>query len=145
MSRIAKVVLLPLILATAFAPAATPAPAPGQAAPAPLGKPGQKLRLDAEHTFVYGFTAAPKLGPAIMRVEIFDHDGKRDTKFTLKGDLDMPSMRGAHSTGPRPFQRSNKGVYLLPVELVMPGGWEFKFTFEHEGKQVLEGTYPFEL
>jgi hypothetical protein len=110
----------------------------------PLPKPGEKVPLENGY-FVYGFDKAPKLGTAIMRVEIFTRDGQRDTTFVVKGDADMPSMRGAHKTGDKAFSLSAKGVYLLPVQIVMPGGWEFRFTFEQNGKTMLRGAYLFEV
>jgi hypothetical protein len=110
-----------------------------------LKKPGEKVPLDSGNYFIYGFDKQPKLGTAIMRVEIFSSDGKRDTSFNVKGDADMPSMRGAHSSGDVDFSLSAKGVYLLPVKLVMPGDWELRFTFMKKGKAVYRGAYLFDL
>jgi hypothetical protein len=110
-----------------------------------LPKPGAKTPLGATHYFTYGFTKPPKLGTAIMRVEIFTRDGVRDTSFVVKGDADMPSMRGAHASGDKDFSLSAKGVYLLPVRLVMPGDWEVSFTFIKDGKKMLRGAYLFDL
>ncbi len=110
-----------------------------------LPKPGEKISLDGDHYFTYGFAKQPKLGTAIMRVEIFTRDNVHDTSFVVKGDADMPSMRGAHSTGDKDFSLSAKGVYLLPVRLVMPGDWEVKLTFEKNGKTVFRGAYLFDL
>jgi hypothetical protein len=110
-----------------------------------LPRPGEKIPIGATHYFTYGFTKPPKLGTAIMRVEIFARDGARDTSFVVKGDADMPSMRGAHSTGDKDFSLSAKGVYLLPVRLVMPGDWEVMFTFIKDGKNVFRGAYLFDL
>jgi hypothetical protein len=110
-----------------------------------LPKPGERVSLDPNHYFVYGFDKAPKLGTAIMKVEVFAQDGSHDTTFVVKGDVDMPSMRGAHSTGDKQFSVSKKGVYLLPVPIAMPGEWEFKFTFEKDGKAVFHGAYRFEV
>jgi hypothetical protein len=110
-----------------------------------LPKPGEKIPIGAKHYFTYGFTKQPKLGTAIMRVEIFTRDGVRDTSFVVKGDADMPSMRGAHSTGDKDFSLSAKGVYLLPVRLVMPGDWEVIFTITRDGKKAFRGAYLFDL
>ena len=110
-----------------------------------LPRPGAKIPLGSGHYFVYGFTAPPKLGSAIMKVEVFTLDGRRDTAFRVSGDLDMPSMRGAHITGNRSFSVSNKGFYLLPVQIVMPGDWEMKFAFEKGDETVLRGAYSFNL
>jgi hypothetical protein len=110
-----------------------------------LPKPGEKIPLGTNNYFVYGFTKPPKLGTTIMRVEIFNRDGAHDTSFVVKGDADMPSMRGAHTAGDKDFSLSAKGVYLLPVRLVMPGDWEVSFTFMQKGKPVLRGVYLFDL
>lgn len=110
-----------------------------------LTKPGKKVPLGSGHYFTFGFEKQPKLGNAIMKVEIFTVDGQRDRSFVVKGDVDMPSMRGAHSSGAKNFALSAKGVYLLPVQLVMPGDWEFRFTFEKSGKTVFHGAYLFDL
>ena len=111
----------------------------------PVPKPGERVPLGPEAYFIYGFTKPPKLGTAIMRVEIFRRDGRRDTSYAVKGDVDMPSMRGAHAAGDTPFSLSKKGVYLLPVPLVMPGDWEFRFTFERNGTTVFRGAHLFDL
>lgn len=111
----------------------------------PLPKPGEKIPLDADHYFIYGFEKPPKLGMSIVRVEVFTRDGKRDTSFVVKGDADMPSMRGAHSNGEKEYSLSAKGVYLKPVRLVMPGDWEVTFIFVKKGKVVFRGAYLFDL
>ncbi|NWJ40800.1 MAG: hypothetical protein HXX12_07495 [Geothrix sp.] len=127
------------------APIVAAAPAPGPGTFVSLPQPGRKVPLGKDHYFTYGFTQQPKLGTAIMRVEIFTLDGKRDTTFAIQGDADMPSMRGAHSSGPKAFVLSNKGVYLLPVQLVMPGDWEIRFSFLKNNQAVLRGLYLFDL
>lgn len=111
----------------------------------PLPKPGKQVQIDAGHYFIYGFDKPPRLGTPVMRVEIFTRDGKRDTSFVVKGDADMPSMRGAHSSGAKTFSLSAKGMYLLPVWLVMPGDWEIRFTFSKKGKEVFRGSYLFDI
>ncbi len=111
----------------------------------PISKPGEKVTLDADHYFTYGFEKQPKIGMTIMKVEIFTRDGKRDTSFVVKGDADMPSMRGAHTAGDKDFSISAKGVYLLPIRLVMPGDWEIRFTFVKKGKVVFRGAYLFDI
>lgn len=110
-----------------------------------LAKPGEKIALDRNSYFIYGFDKQPKLGVAIMKVEIFNRNGKRDTSYVVKGDADMPSMRGAHSDGEKAYSLSAKGVYLKPVRLVMPGDWEVTFVFEKQGKVVFRGAYLFDL
>jgi hypothetical protein len=149
---VAGTAALPTAHAASGAPAASPAKAAPASSPAPLPsdfsvlpKPGKKVTLDAGHYFVYGFTKPAKIGMSIMRVEVFTRDGRHDTSFVVKGDADMPSMRGAHTMGDKPFSLSKKGEYLLPIPLVMPGDWEVRLTFVKEGKTVLRGIYLFDL
>ena len=110
-----------------------------------LPKPGARVSLPGNGYFTYGFTKPPKLGMRIMKVEIFTREGKPDTSFTVKGDADMPSMRGVHSTGDQEFVVSAKGEYLLPVNLVMPGDWEVRLSLAKNGQTLLRGAYLFDL
>ena len=52
---------------------------------------------------------------------------------------------GAGATADKDFSISAKGDYLLPVPLVMPGDWEFRFTFVKDEKTVFRGAYLFDL
>jgi hypothetical protein len=139
-----RILVLSALLLGAAAPRVL-AGAPVQEAAQVLPGPGAKVPLGREHYFTYGFVDPPKLGMAVMKVSIFERSGKPETDFSVTGDADMPSMRGAHSTGPRGFSRSKKGTYLLPVSLVMPGTWELRLTFVKDGRSVLCGVYRFDL
>jgi hypothetical protein len=110
-----------------------------------MAEPGKKVPFGSGYYLIYGFDKKPKLGTEIMKVEIFNAQGKKDTSFEVKGDSDMPSMRGAHGTGDKPFALSKKGDYLLPIPIVMPGDWEVKFTVLKEGKVVFRGRYNFNV
>jgi hypothetical protein len=146
MTRIVPLLLCAVTLGLGGAPARVAAEPPAGKVDYPtLPKPGEKVPLGADHYFTYGFAAQPKLGTAILRVEIFTRDGARDTSFVVKGDADMPSMRGAHATGDKEFSVSKKNVYLLPIQLVMPGDWEVRLTFLKSGAAVLRGAYLFDL
>ncbi len=116
-----------------------------QAAYPSMPGPGKKVPVGNDYYLIYGFDKKPKLGTVIMKVEIFTKEGKKDTSFEAKADSDMPSMKGAHATGERPFKLSNKGDYLLPIDLVMPGGWEIKLTLLKEGKVVFRGSHQFDV
>ena len=138
--------VLGLLWSGAQPPAACAAPPPAvKSGYQVLPKPGAKVPLGPLHYFTYAFAKPPKMGPAILRVEIFTKDGVRDTSFAVKGDADMPSMRGMHSSGDHDFTLSTKGVYLLPVQLAMPGAWEAALTFLKEGKPVLRSAYLLDL
>jgi hypothetical protein len=107
--------------------------------------PGKKVPLVDDFYLTYGFDKKPKLGTVIMKVEIFAKDGKKDTSFEVKADYGMPSMKGAHESGDQAFKLSQKGDYLLPVNIVMPGGWEIRMTILKAGKIVFRGSYQFNV
>lgn len=146
MHKLFFAILLTIILGIALPPALFAAPAAAvKKGYQPLPRPGEKIPLDSDHYFIYGFDKKAKIGMAIMKVEIFKRDGTRDTSFVVKGDADMPSMRGAHAGGEKDFSLSAKGVYLLPVRLVMPGDWEVTFTFVKGARVVFRGAYLFDI
>jgi hypothetical protein len=107
--------------------------------------PGKKVMIGNDYYFIYDFDKKPKMGTVILKVELFTMDGKKDTTFEIKGDAGMPSMKGAHDTGERPFKLSQKGVYLLPVDIVMPGDWEIRLTFSKGGKVIFRGSHKFDV
>jgi len=111
----------------------------------PMPSPGKKVPIGNGYYLIYGFDRQPKMGTAIMKVEIFTGGDKKNTSLMVRADADMPSMRGAHATGDRAFSLSNKGDYLLPISIVMPGDWEVKFTVIKDGKVIFRGRYNFNV
>lgn len=111
----------------------------------PMPGPGKKVPIGEGSYLIYDFDKPLKMGRVIMKVEVFTADGQKDTSLEVKADADMPSMRGAHGTGDRPFQLSKKGDYLLPVSIVMPGDWEIKLTVLKAGKVIFRGRYNFNV
>ncbi len=107
--------------------------------------PGKKVSMGSDYYLIYGFDKKPKLGTIIMKVEIFTKDGKKDTSFEVKADAGMPSMKGAHETGDRPFTLSKKGDYLLPINIVMPGDWEIRLTILKKGEVIFRGSHQFDI
>jgi len=110
-----------------------------------MPEPGKKVQLGDGNYLIYKFDKQPKLGTLIIKVEIFNSNDKKDTSMEITGDAGMPSMRGAHDTGDRPFVLSNKGAYLLPVNIVMPGEWEIKLTVKKAGKVIFRGSHRFDV
>lgn len=111
----------------------------------PLPGPGEKCVLDGQHTFTYQFSEAPKMGTVILKIQVFDAGGKQVSPFAVTGSSDMPSMRGAHSSGDQKFKTNRRGDYLLPLDIVMPGGWEVRLTFSKDGKPVFQGSLKFDV
>ena len=112
---------------------------------APMPDPGKKVPIGNGYYLIYGFDKKPKMGTVIMKVEVFTAEGKKDTTFEMKADAGMPSMGGAHETGDKAFTLSNKGDYLLPINIVMPGDWEIRLTVSKEGKVIFRGRYNFNV
>jgi hypothetical protein len=111
----------------------------------PMPEPGKKVPIGDGYYLLYGFDKPLKMGTVIMKVEIFTGEGKKDTSLEVKADADMPSMRGAHGTGDRAFKLSQKGDYLLPISIVMPGRWEIKLTVVKGGQVIFRGIYSFNV
>lgn len=145
MYRFILVVLFLLFGVGVYQASAAVTPPTGQVHYQTLPKPGAKVPLPDGGYFIYGFEKPPKVATCIMRVQVFNRDGKKDTSYTVKGDVDMPSMRGVHSRGDKDFALSAKGVYLMPAPLVMLGDWEFRFTFVKNNQTVFRGAYLFDL
>ena len=111
----------------------------------PMPNPGKKVPFGNGYYLIYGFDKRPKLGTVIMKVEIFDNAGKKDTSLQVKADAGMPSMRGAHDTVDQAFTLSKKGDYLLPINIVMPGDWEIRLTVIKNGNPIFLGRYNFDI
>jgi hypothetical protein len=124
-------------------------PAAGALAQAPvftdLPSAGKKCWIGDSMYFTYKFDKKPKLGTAILKIQLFDKDGKRLTSMGITGMSDMPTMRGAHDSGEVPFKLNKKGDYLLPVNVVMPGEWEVKLIFLKDKAPVLRGRITFKV
>lgn len=132
-----------------LAAAAGPAPARALQAQEPkfidLAGPGKKIKIDETAYFTWEFVAKPKMGPAILKIQVFDASGGRRTDLAIVGRSDMPSMRGAHDSGDAAFKLNRKGDYLLPVDIVMPGDWEILLTFKSGEAVVFRGRIAFDV
>jgi hypothetical protein len=124
---------------------ATDAGAAQKAVFQPMPDAGKKIPIGNGYYLIYGFDKRPKMGMVIMKVEVFAGEGKKDTTLEIKADAGMPSMGGAHETGDKAFTLSNKGDYLLPINIVMPGDWEIRLTVLKEGKVIFRGRYNFNV
>lgn len=117
-----------------------------QAVPVPdLEKANRKNPLPDGGWFTWEWTTSPKMGTAILRVELFAKDGTRSTALDITGDSGMPSMPGAHDSGPVAFKLNKKGDYLLPVNIVMPGDWQVVLELKRGDEVVLRGRIRFDV
>ena len=106
-----------------------------------LPGPGKTCRIGETYTFTYEFDKTPKMGMAVLKIQLFDMNGKRTTALEITGRSDMPSMSGAHDSGEVLFKLNRKGDYLLPVNIVMPGEWEVRLVFSVEQRSHLQGAF----
>jgi hypothetical protein len=111
----------------------------------PLPGAGQKVWIGQEYYFIYSFDKKPQMGTVILKIQLFDKDGKRSTSLSITGDCGMPSMGSAHDSGSQPFKLNKKGDYLLPLNIVMPGEWEVKLNFLKEKKVIYYGSLKFKV
>ena len=110
-----------------------------------LKGPGKKNWINASTYFILKPSEKPKMGTTIFRVQVFDKSGKKNQTYTIKGESGMPSMAGAHDSGPKTFSLNKSGNYLLPVDVVMPGEWELKLSFLQDGKTIFRGRFKFDV
>jgi hypothetical protein len=106
---------------------------------------GKKCWIGEAYYFTYKFDKKPKLGTAILIVQLFDKAGARVTSLGVVGMTGMPSMSGAHDSGKVAFQLNKKGDYLLPVNVVMPGEWEVKLVFSKDKAPIYHGRFLFKV
>lgn len=111
----------------------------------PLPGEGKKIAIGSEYSFVYNFAKKPQLGITILKIEVADKDGKKDSSLKITGNSGMPSMGGSHDSGEVEFKLNDKGDYLLPVDVVMPGGWEIKLIFSDKDKVLYRGSIKFDI
>lgn len=107
----------------------------------PLVAEGKKCAINESYYFIYKFDKRPKMGTSILRVEFFNKQGKKDTSWKIVGNFGMPSMSGAHDSGDTFFKLNQKGTYLLPINIVMPGQWEVKLKFIQNEKIVYQSSF----
>ena len=110
-----------------------------------LPKAGKKCWIGEVYYFLYEFDKTPKMGTAILKIRLFDKDGKQVTDLEIIGQSDMPSMKGAHDSGEVAFKLNKKGDYLLPVNVVMPGDWEVLLTFSRTKIVLFRGRLTFSV
>lgn len=160
MRRTQKILAAAVVLATTLAPfvAAQPATSccnsPGLTPSGPQGqepvfqdlpKSGKKCWIGEVNYFTWEFNKTPKMGTAILIIKLYDREGNKVSDLAITGKSDMPSMRGAHDSGEVAFKTNRAGDYLLPVNVVMPGGWEVLLTFSRNGIVIFRGRIAFDV
>ncbi|MFA6434527.1 MAG: hypothetical protein WCW52_07525 [Elusimicrobiales bacterium] len=112
--------------------------------PSALAAEGKKNALPGGGWFIWRFDRKPRLGPAILKVQVYSKESKQDSSYEITGESGMPSMRD-HDSGPLKFQLNRKGDYLLPINVVMAGGWEVVIRIKKNGKELFAGKTDFNV
>ncbi|MDR0645432.1 MAG: FixH family protein [Elusimicrobiota bacterium] len=108
-------------------------------ASAEILKEKKQYNIDDNYSFTYQFPKKPKMGTAVLKISVFNKEGKKVKDLDIFGSYDMPSMRGHHATGPDKIKTNKKNEYLMPVDFVMPGDWEIILTFQKDGQNIYTG------
>lgn len=111
----------------------------------PLPGEGKKVAIGSDYSFVYKFAQKPALGISILKIEVADKDGKKDSSLKITADSGMPSMPGHHDSGEVEFKKNKEGDYVTPVDVVMPGGWAVKLVFRKDDKVLYRGIITFDI
>lgn len=108
--------------------------------PVPV-RTGEKLWIDRDRYILCALDKSAQVGNNTFVLEIFDKNNKQLIGYLVTGHSDMPAMRGAHASGVTSFVLSKNGQYRLPVALVMPGGWEIRFTIRKDDRVIFNGIF----
>ncbi len=112
--------------------------------PVALKSEGKKYELPDGGWFTWKFDKKPQLGPAIIKVQVFSKDKKKDSSYEITGESGMPAMH-EHDSGPIKFQLNKKGDYLLPVDVVMSGDWEVVIRIKRYDRELFAGRVSFNV
>ncbi|GHU39069.1 hypothetical protein FACS1894190_02210 [Spirochaetia bacterium] len=93
-------------------------------------KVGTKTVINGSYSFKAEFPEKPKMGEGVLRITLWDKDGKQVTDLEIFGSYDMASMAGQHSMAPKTVLTSQKGFYLFPVNFAMRGKWQVDLVFK---------------
>jgi len=108
-------------------------------------KPGERFQVGEGMYGEWEFSKKPQIGMVILKIQLFDADGKKLSSLAISGDSGMPSMPGHHDTGAVAFTLNKKMNYLLPVNVVMPGDWAVKLVFRLGEKVLLRAAIHFDV
>ncbi|MBW6513252.1 MAG: FixH family protein [Candidatus Syntrophosphaera sp.] len=134
---LASLVLLPLVAQhCGSCPAGLQAEAKSTytASDAPVLSTKKATPLYDNKSVTYKWDKSPKIGTHILYVTVRDKKNRPSDDFTITANAYMPSMRGAHDTGPKAMRMNKQKQYAIPVNFMMLGDWEIELQFSKDGK-----------
>lgn len=118
---------------------------PAEAEYAKLPGYNKRVRINEDYYFTYKFVKRPQIGTIILKVQVYAKGGKQTKDMQVTAEYGMPSMKGAHDSGPVAMKANRLGDFLLPVSLVMRGEWEVKLAFAKDGAPLHQGFFRFKI
>jgi hypothetical protein len=109
-----------------------------------IAKQNGKNKLGTGYYFTYNFAQKPSIGTNILKIQIFDNKGNKNSSFGLKGTSDMAEMRGMGSDE-QAFKKNKKNDYLLPVDASMRGDWVVAVKFLLKKAEYARYTIKFNI
>ena len=109
-----------------------------------IAKQNAKNKLGSGYYFTYNFAQKPVIGTNILKIQIFDNKGNKNSSFNLKGTSDMAEMRGMGSDE-LVFKKNKKNDYLLPVDSSMRGDWVVVVKFLLKKAEYARYTIKFNI
>jgi hypothetical protein len=103
-------------------------------------KVGAKTAINDSYSFKAEFVEKPKMGESVLRITLWDKDGKQVTDLEIVGSYDMASMAGQHSMAPKTILTSQRGFYLFPVKFAMRGKWQLVLVFKQNDTDTTTST-----
>jgi hypothetical protein len=97
---------------------------------AQLVKVGQKVVINDSYSFKAEFPKKPKVGEGVLKITLWDKDGKQVSDLDVIGSYDMESMAGQHSMAPKTVLTNKQGFYLFPINFSMRGKWDVTLVFK---------------
>jgi hypothetical protein len=106
---------------------------------------GKKVWINKNTYFTYSFISKVKMGANTLKVNMYDMNKKPITSYQVLVSYDMPSMKGMHANKDKPMLINKKGIYLLPLNFVMPGVWQVDLQFMMDKKTAAKGTFTLKI
>ena len=106
---------------------------------------GTPVPFNKDMSLVYDFNRNPAIGMLVVRIKVTDSGNNPVKNLRITGNSGMPSMKGAHDTGEVEFRINKEGVYLLPVNIVMPGDWEIEVIIYRDKDRLFKGRIGFNV
>jgi hypothetical protein len=102
--------------------------------------PGKLVKLNDSYSYNFEFVERPKLGPATLRVQLFDQKGEKTDRLSIAVLSYMVTMKGHHDERRLFAVNKSNGNYLTGITFVMRGDYKLEISFFEDGKLIHTGS-----